>query len=72
MGKEECCPQENKKCSKGNMGGSSGAIYGLGLIGAAIYFIVHAPTFWIGVLGVIKAIFWPALVVYKVFEIFKF
>jgi len=26
----------------------SGAVYGLGLIGSAIYFIMHATTFWAG------------------------
>ncbi|HEX8965653.1 MAG TPA: hypothetical protein VF820_04455 [Patescibacteria group bacterium] len=51
---------------------SSGAVYGLGLIGALIYFIQHATSFWIGVLGVLKAIFWPAFLVYRVFEYFKF
>ena len=48
--------------------GGSGALYGLGVIGAAVYYIQQATTFWIGVLGVIKAFFWPAFVVYKVFE----
>lgn len=42
----------------------SGAIYGLGLIGAAIYFISQATSFWIGVLGILKAIVWPAFLVY--------
>ena len=27
------------------------AVYGLGLIGAAIYYISHAASFWVGVLG---------------------
>ena len=31
------------------------AVYGLGLIGAAIYYISTATTFWIGVLGFLKA-----------------
>jgi hypothetical protein len=48
--------------------GGSGALYGLGVLGAAVYYIQQATSFWIGVLGVIKAFFWPALVVYKVFE----
>lgn len=43
----------------------SGAVYGLGLIGAAIYFISHASTFWMGVLGILKAIVWPAYLVYE-------
>jgi hypothetical protein len=44
---------------------ASGAVYGLGLIGAAIYFISHATTFWMGVLGFLKAIVWPAFLVYQ-------
>ena len=35
---------------------SGGAVYGLGVIGAAIYFISQATTFWMGVLGFLKAI----------------
>lgn len=45
-----------------------GAVYGLGLIGAAIYFISHAVTFWLGVLGFLKAIVWPAFLVYEAFK----
>ncbi len=40
------------------------AVYGLGLIGAAIYYISVATTFWVGVLGVLKAIIWPVFLVY--------
>jgi hypothetical protein len=43
----------------------SGAVYGLGLIGAAIYFVSHATSFWLGVLGILKAIVWPAYLVYE-------
>lgn len=43
-----------------------GAIYGLGLIGAAVYYISHAAGFWMGVLGFLKAIVWPAFMVYEV------
>ena len=46
-----------------------GAVYGLGLIGAAVYFISNAETFWMGVLGVLKAIVWPAFLVFQAFEI---
>lgn len=49
-------------------GGASGSVYGLGFIGAAVYFISTAATFWIGVLGVLKAIVWPALVVYEILK----
>jgi hypothetical protein len=45
--------------------GPNSAVYGLGLIGALIYFISKATTFWMGALGVLKAIVWPAFLVYE-------
>ncbi|PKP54279.1 MAG: hypothetical protein CVT92_00565 [Bacteroidetes bacterium HGW-Bacteroidetes-1] len=44
---------------------SGGAVYGLGFIGALIYFISKATSLWIGILGVLKAIVWPAYLVYE-------
>jgi len=44
------------------------AVYGIGLIGAAVYFISTATTFWIGVLGFLKALVWPAFLVYEAFK----
>jgi len=44
---------------------SSNAVYGLGFIGAAIYYIMHATGFWMGVVGLLKAIVWPAFLVYE-------
>lgn len=41
------------------------AFYGLGFIGAAIYYISTATSFWIGVLGFLKAIIWPVFLVYE-------
>ena len=41
-----------------------GAGYGLGFLGAAAYYIAQATTFWMGVLGFLKALVWPAFVVY--------
>lgn len=52
-------------------GAGGGAVYGLGFIGALIYFLQHAATFGAGVLGVFKAIVWPALLILKVFELLK-
>lgn len=52
--------KENAKCNT-----VGGAVYGLGFIGAAIYFISTAATFWTGVLGFLKAIVWPAFLVYE-------
>jgi hypothetical protein len=50
--------------------GSGGAIYFFGLVGSLIYFIQHATTFADGILGLIKAVAWPAVVIYKVLEQF--
>jgi hypothetical protein len=49
----------------------SNSIYCFGFIGAAVYFIQTAPGFWGGVLGILKAIGWPAFMVYKAFEMLK-
>ena len=48
--------------------GASEAVYGLGLIGAWIYFIGHATTFWLGVLGFLKGIIWPTMLVYELLK----
>ncbi|HLF47227.1 MAG TPA: hypothetical protein VI548_12425 [Chitinophagaceae bacterium] len=44
---------------------SSNAVYGLGFIGAAIYYISIANGFWLGALGLLKALVWPAFLVYE-------
>jgi hypothetical protein len=49
----------------------SGALYGLGVIGALVYYLQHAATFIAGVIGVVKAVFWPAVVLYKVLQLLK-
>ena len=54
-----------------NMKGGSGVVYGLGFIGALVYFIQHAHTFGEGLLGILKAIVWPALAVYKLIGFLK-
>ncbi len=52
-------------------GAPAGAIYGLGFIGAAVYFISQANGFWMGVLGFLKAMVWPAFLVHKLLEYLK-
>ena len=44
--------------------GPASAIYGLGLIGALVYYLQTATSFWMGVLGFLKALVWPAFLVY--------
>ena len=51
--------------------GMSGSFYGLAFLGGAVYYIRHAATFVAGVLGVVKALVWPAVLMYKVLELLK-
>jgi hypothetical protein len=51
--------------------GISGGVYGLAFIGAVIYYLQHATTFWEGVLGLLKALVWPAMLTYKLLEFLK-
>lgn len=53
---------ENKRSRSA---GVSDGLYGLGFVGALIYYLQHAPTFWMGVLGFLKALVWPAFLVYQ-------
>lgn len=46
----------------------AGAVYGLGFIGAAVYYIQTAVGFWAGVVGILKAIVWPAFMVYELLK----
>lgn len=48
--------------------GPSSAVYGLGLIGAAIWFISHSSGFWMIVLAILKALVWPAFLIYQAFQ----
>ncbi len=48
--------------------GTESAIYCLGVIGSAIYYISHASGFWMGVLGLLKSLVWPAFLVYELLK----
>lgn len=58
---------KKKKDNKANQGVSSG-IYGLGWIGALVYYISHAAGFWEGFVGFFKALVWPAFLVYELLK----
>ena len=45
-----------------------GAIYGLGIFGALVYFWQAADTFWEHLLAVFQGLFWPAFMIYDVFS----
>jgi len=57
------------KCKNHGCNGAMGCGYFLGFLGAAIYYISASTGFWNGVVGVLKALVWPA---FLVFELLKF
>ena len=50
---------------------SSDPVYGIGLIGAWVYYIGRAGDFRSGVLGFFKAFAWPAILVYELLKFFQ-
>jgi hypothetical protein len=56
-------------CSTSMKGPCGGCAYGLGVIGAAVYYISVASGFWVGVLGVLKALVWPAFLVFELLKL---
>ena len=56
--------EESCYCASGS-GACGGGIYFLGFIGSAVYYLQQSTTFWTGVVGGLKALVWPAFLVYK-------
>ncbi len=50
-------------------GASGGGAYFLGFLGALAYYWQHANNFWLIVAGLLKAIFWPAFLVYGLLQV---
>lgn len=48
--------------------GGGNAVYSLGMIGALVYYIQQASTFWLFLVALFKGIFWPAFVVYELLK----
>ncbi len=45
-----------------------GAIYGLGVFGAWVYFWQQADSFWTHAFALVQGVFWPAWMIYDVFR----
>lgn len=58
--------QGGKRAPRSGSGG--GAVYGLGLIGAAVWFWQQADGVGEHVVGLLKALVWPAFLVYEAFR----
>jgi len=57
-------------CNVDDIGKRGGGTYLLGFIGAATYYISTSTGFWNGLLGVLKALVWPAFLVYEALKYF--
>jgi len=57
-----------KACGKADMCSCGGCAYFLGLIGAAVYYIQTTTGFWNTVLALLKALVWPAFLVYELLK----
>lgn len=53
----------------GNTSAPFGGVYLMTVIGAAVYFVGTASGFWGVVLALLKAIVWPAFMVYRALEL---
>lgn len=51
-------------------GGGGSPIYFLGIIGAIFYYFQNANDFGMYVMGFLKALVWPAVIVYRLLESF--
>ncbi|MEV6965348.1 hypothetical protein AB0M47_09550 [Hamadaea sp. NPDC051192] len=60
--------RQGRRWRGGGGGCGTGGGYFLGFIGAAIYYIQQSDGFWEGVVGVLKALVWPAFLVYEVLK----
>lgn len=63
--------QERKRMRNHSGSGIAGAAYFMAFIGAAVYYIQQATTFGIGVIGFLKALVWPAFLIYNLLEFLK-
>lgn len=61
---------EDKKWKHVHSSGA-GAVYGLGLIGALVYFLQHSTSLQEVVIGIFWSLIWPGVLVYKAFELLK-
>lgn len=59
----KCTVKEKIHCNE-----TGGCVYFLGFIGALVYYVTTAPSFWDAFLGFFKALVWPAFLVYGVLQ----
>ena len=63
--------QEHRKPLVVHHGGGSNAVYGIGLIGAWVYYFQHAKTNQERIRAFFKGLVWPAFLVFELFVFLK-
>jgi hypothetical protein len=58
----------SSRTSNAATAGGGNAVYGLGMIGALVYYLQAADVWWEYLLAFLQAIFWPAFLVYEAFR----
>lgn len=68
MSKEKCdCGCGSNKVSN-QAGAGGGAVYGFGLFGALFFYLSSAGSFQEVVMGILKSLVWPGMMVYHLFK----
>jgi hypothetical protein len=60
--------KEDPKVDVKVRGSSLGGVYGLGMMGASVYYIKRANTFQQKCKGIFRAAIWPATLVYELLQ----
>jgi len=60
-----------RKSATGGAGSASGLFYALGVVGAWFYFWPLADGFWEHVYSLLQGVFWPAYLVFSLFEFLR-
>jgi len=55
--------------SKSGAAAGAGAFYGLGILGALVYFWQEADVWWEYLFAFVQAVLWPAWMVYDLFQV---
>jgi len=69
---QKCANCDHSSCCQklgSNQGGSSSAVYGLGFVGALIYFFPTMNTFNGVIMGIVKSLVWPGILVHQAFTL---
>ncbi len=67
---KDCCQHQHRHHHSGHQSGG-GAIYGLGVVGALFYFLQNTVTLGAVLVGIAKAVFWPAFVVFRLLTLMQ-